>query len=124
MAHSFALLAALTVLVHVLFVAFATLGGLLALKWPRVAWLHLPAAGWAVVVELSGGICPLTPLEQLLRQRAGLPGYSGDFVGNYIFPVLYPEGLAREAQVVLGVMVAAINLAAYGWVYRRRHASE
>lgn len=118
--NGFALLAALTVLVHVLFVVFATGGGLLALRWPRVAWLHLPAAAWAVFVELSGGICPLTPLENELRERGGLQPYGGDFVANYVFPALYPEGLTRDVQLWIGLGVLAINAAAYAWVISRR----
>ena len=113
-------LAALTVFVHLLFVVFACVGGMLAVRWPRIAWFHLPAAAWAVFIELSGGICPLTPLELALRRRAGLPEYSGDFVANYIFPVLYPEGLTYEAQVVAGTFVAVVNVIAYTWVIWRR----
>ena len=118
--NGFALLAALTVLVHVLFVVFAAAGGLLVLRWPRVAWLHVPAAAWAVFVELSGGICPLTPLENELRERGGLPPYSGDFVANYVFPVLYPESLTRDVQVWIGLGVLVVNAAAYLWLIRRR----
>jgi hypothetical protein len=118
----FGLLAALIVIIHLLFVVFATVGGMLAVRWPRIAWIHLPAAAWAVFVELSGGICPLTPLEQALRHHAGLPHYSGDFVANYIFPVLYPEGLTRGAQFAIGGFVVATNVIAYAWVFwRRKH---
>ena len=118
--NSFALLAALTVFVHLSFVVFACLGGMLALRWPRIAWVHLPSAAWAVFVECSGGTCPLTPLEQALRRRGGLPDYSGDFVANYVFPVLYPEGLTYSAQLMLGSFVAATNLVAYVWLMTRR----
>jgi hypothetical protein len=118
--NSAALLAALVVVTHLAFVLFATLGGLLVLRWPRIAWLHLPCAAWAVFVEISGRICPLTPLENALRRRAGLEYYSGDFVANYIFPVLYPEGLTRRAQVVIGVFVLVLNVVAYAYVIRRR----
>lgn len=116
----YAVLAALVVAAHLFFVVFATLGGMLALRWPRVAWVHVPMAGWGAFVEFTGRICPLTPLEQELRQRAGLPPYAGDFVAEYIFPVLYPEGLTRDAQLVMGAFVVAINVAAYGFVLLRR----
>jgi hypothetical protein len=115
-----ALLAALVVAVHLAFVVFATLGGLLALRWPSVAWVHVRCAVWAAFVEFSGRICPLTPLENALRRRAGLELYSGDFVANYIFPVLYPEGLTRDVQILVGAFVVALNVAAYGWVIRQR----
>jgi hypothetical protein len=122
--NGFALLAALIVLVHLLFVVFACVGGMLAVRWPRIAWIHLPAAAWAVFVELSGGVCPLTPLELALRRLAGLPDYSGDFVANYVFPVLYPEGLTRGAQFAVGGFVVATNVIAYGWVFWRRKAPQ
>src|SRR5918994_4691763 len=108
-------LAALVVFVHLAFVVFATLGALLAIRWPRLAWVHVPCAVWAAFVEFSGGICPLTPLENELRQRAGLELYRGDFVANYVFPVLYPEGLTREAQLVIGLFVVLLNVAGYAW---------
>ena len=115
-------LAALVVVVHLTFVVFATLGGMLAIRWPRIAWVHLPCAAWAAFVEFSGRICPLTPLENALRRRAGLEYYSGDFVANYIFPVLYPEGLTRDAQLAIGAFVVMLNVVAYAWVLRRRRA--
>jgi hypothetical protein len=116
----YATLAGGIVLLHLAFVAFAVAGGLLALRWPRLAFVHLPCAAWAAYVELTGRLCPLTPLENRLRARAGLDAYSTDFVAQYLFPVLYPEGLTRDAQVVIGLAVAGINAAVYGWVSRKR----
>jgi hypothetical protein len=116
----FAALAALVVAAHLGFVVFAACGGLAVLRLPRLAWLHLPAAAWAAYVELSGRICPLTPLEATLRARAGLEPYSGDFVARYVFPVLYPEGLTRDAQILAGTVVIAVNLVVYGVLIRRR----
>ncbi len=107
------------VLLHLAFIVFVMLGGLLVLRWPRLAWLHLPAVAWAVLVEWSGWICPLTPLENALRLRAGQQAYGGDFVQRYVLPVIYPEGLTREIQVVLGAVVLALNLAVYATLYRR-----
>ena len=118
-------LAASVVAIHLAFVIFATLGGMLALRWPRIIWLHLPTAAWAAFVEFSGRLCPLTPLENALRRRAGLEDYSGDFVAEYIFPVLYPQGLTREAQIAMGAFVLALNAIAYTFVLRsRRRAAE
>ena len=118
-----ALLAALVVAVHLAFIVFATLGGLLALRWPSIAWVHVPCATWAAFVELSGRICPLTPLENALRRRAGLDLYTGDFVANYVFPVLYPAGLTRDVQIAIGVFVVSLNVVAYGWVIWRRRST-
>ncbi len=105
---------------HFAFVLFVVFGGLLALKWPKVLWAHLPAAIWGVAIEFGGWICPLTPLENALRARAGEAGYHGDFVARYLLPVLYPEGLTREAQYVLGTLVLLFNLAVYAFVLHRQ----
>jgi hypothetical protein len=112
-------LAELVVVVHAGFVAFVVLGAVLVLRWPRVAWLHVPAAVWGVLIEYVGGVCPLTPLEHALRARGGEAGYSGGFVEHYLLPVLYPIGLTRPAQWVLGTLALAVNLAAYALVLRR-----
>lgn len=113
------LLADLVVLLHGAFVLFATLGGLLALRWPRLAGIHLPALGWGAFVELTGRICPLTPLENRLRTAAGGPGYEGDFVVHYLLPVLYPTGLTLDVQFLLGVILLASNVAIYSVAWRR-----
>ena len=107
------------VIVHLAFVCFVVAGGLLVLKWHRVAWLHVPAVVWGALVEFQGWFCPLTPLEQQLRQAAGQAGYDGSFVEHYVIPVLYPAGLDRQVQVVLGTAVVVINLAVYAWLVLR-----
>ncbi|AEI78837.1 hypothetical protein CNE_1c35440 [Cupriavidus necator N-1] len=115
-------LADLVVIVHGLFILFVVAGGLLVLRWPRVAWLHLPAAAWGVLIEWSGWICPLTPLENTLRQAAGQAGYSGGFVERYLLPLIYPAGLTPAVQLWLGAVVLAVNVAVYVlWWRRRRH---
>ena len=103
-----------------MFVLFVVLGGLLVLRWPRLAYLHLPAATWGVVIEFAGWVCPLTPLEQSLRLKAGEQGYSGSFIEHYLLPLLYPSALTRTIQVVLGIIVIAVNLGIYGYLLRRR----
>ena len=106
-------------LVHFAFVVFVVLGGLLALRWPRLIWAHLPCALWGAVIEFTGAVCPLTPLENRLRQQAGSAGYAGGFIEHYLMPVLYPAGLTRGMQIGLGVAVIVVNLAVYGWILRR-----
>lgn len=113
------ILADAVVVLHFAFVLFVVLGGLFALRWPRAAWLHLPAAVWGAGIEFLGGICPLTPLEIRLRRLGGEAGYSGGFVEHYILPVLYPEALTRDIQYILGGIVIALNLLVYGIVLRR-----
>lgn len=112
-------LAEAVLLAHFAFVVFVVAGGLLTLRWPRVAWAHVPCAAWGAFVELSGGICPLTPLENEMRRRAGQSGYGEGFLEHYIVPVLYPTGLTREIQVGLGVAVLLLNAGVYAWVWRR-----
>lgn len=115
------MIADLLVLLHLAFVAFVVAGGLLVLRWPHLAWVHVPCAAWGAVVSFAGWVCPLTPLENHFRQQAGEAGYSGDFVARYLLPVLYPEGLTREAQVVLGALVVVVNTAVYAAAWRRAH---
>ena len=116
----YGLLADIVVGVHALFVAFVVLGGLLVLRWPRLAYLHIPAAIWGAAIEFAGWICPLTPLEKWLRRQAGSAGYSGSFIEHYILPILYPSALTREIQLILGFLVIAFNLIIYAYVFRRR----
>lgn len=111
-------LADAVVVVHLLFVVFVVLGGLLVLRWPRLAWVHLPAAGWGFLIELFGWICPLTPLENELRRRGGDQGYEGGFIEHYLLPVLYPGELTRETQLVLALLVLVINVVAYSLLWR------
>jgi hypothetical protein len=107
----------LLLLLHLGFVLFVIAGGLLLLKWPRIAWVHLPAAVWGAVVEFTGWICPLTPLESQLRALAGESATEADFIGRYLPPLLYPETLTREIQILLGLLVLAVNLALYCWMF-------
>lgn len=120
-----ALLADAVVVLHLAFVVFVVLGGLAVLRWPRLAWLHLPAAAWGVLIEFAGWICPLTPLENSLRRHAGEAGYEGGFVEHYVTLLLYPAGLSRITQWILGGLALAVNVAIYSRVFlqRRRGAA-
>ena len=120
---NYRLLADAVLLAHAAFVAFVMLGGLLALRWPRIAWIHLPVAAWGAGIEFLGGICPLTPLENHWRALAGEQGYAGGFVEHYVVALLYPAGLTRGVQVALGVAVLAVNAAVYAYAWRRKSAS-
>jgi len=116
------ILADSVVLVHLVFVAFAVFGGLLVLRWKRVVWVHVPAALWAALVEFAGWYCPLTPLENWLRAKAGEAAYRAGFIEHYILPVLYPAELSAGVQMILGGAVVAINILVYWRVYRARRA--
>ena len=114
------LLADATLALHLGFILFVVLGGVWVWRWPRLAWLHLPCVFWAGWIELTGGICPLTPLENRLLDMAGESGYPGDFIGHYLLAIIYPEGLDRTVQVWLGLAAIGLNLAIYGFGWRRR----
>jgi hypothetical protein len=117
-------LAEVVVVLHFCFVLFVLFGGALALRWPKVAWVHLPAAAWGALISFAGWICPLTPLEKWLRREGGSAGYEGGFVEHYILPVLYPRALTPGIQVALGVIVILLNALIYHHVYRRYRRTE
>ena len=116
----YGILADIVVLAHTAFILFAVFGGFLVLRRRRLAWLHIPAVLWAALVEIAGWICPLTPLEKLLRRRAGDGMYQSDFIEHYLMPVLYPAALTRELQTALGLAVLFINVSIYTWVWHKR----
>ena len=116
------ILADVVVGLHFLFVVFVVAGGLLVLRWPNLAYLHIPVAVYGAAIEFVGWICPLTPLENSLRRQAGDSGYSTGFIEHYLLPVLYPSALTRDIQLLLGALVVAVNLAVYAYAFRRSRA--
>jgi hypothetical protein len=116
----YAALADLVLLAHLAFVLFVLFGGWLALRWPGLAWAHVPAAVWGTWVEFSGWICPLTPLENRLRVLAGFEAYRGDFVQHYVLGILYPPALTRNLQMLFAVTVLLLNAGAYFLFWRAR----
>jgi hypothetical protein len=98
---------------HLAFVVFVVLGGFLVLRWRGLAWVHVPVALWGGAIVITGLTCPLTPLENRLQQLGGRAGYQGGFIEHYVTPALYPAGLTRETQIVLGTLVLVLNLVVY-----------
>jgi hypothetical protein len=117
---AYRLLADVVVVLHAAFALFTVLGGLLGFRRPRAVFIHLPAALWGAWIELSNGTCPLTPLENWLRQESGGRGYAGGFIEHYLLPALYPERLTRSIQYLLAALVLVVNLAVYTALWRRR----
>jgi hypothetical protein len=113
-------LADLIVLLHLGFVVFVVAGGLLVLRWRQLLWIHIAAVLWAAAIEFLGWICPLTPLENWLRQRSGAAEYHSDFLAHYVLPVLYPAGLTRKVQIILGFSVILVNLMIYSWIFKTK----
>lgn len=107
------------VVIHLGFILFVLLGGLLLLRWPRLLWLHLPAVAWGATVEFFHLLCPLTPWENQLRRAAGDAGYEGGFIEHYLIPLIYPAGLTPQIQLWLGGVVVLINVAVYVYLLKR-----
>lgn len=116
-------LADIVVVLHLGFVLFVVLGGFLLRRWPKLIYVHVPAAVWGVLIEFAGWICPLTPLENYFRMRGGQAGYEGGFIDHYLIPILYPGGLNRNIQYALGALALAVNVLAYTLFLRDRKRS-
>lgn len=119
-------LAVALLIAHLGFILFVVLGGLLVLRRPKLAWVHIPAVLWGVFTEYFGVVCPLTPLENTLRRLGGEAGYRGGFIEHYLMAAIYPQGLAREHQFVLGTVALLVNIAVY-WrlaIIRRRNRTD
>ena len=117
---TYRVLADLVLVAHLLFIVFAALGALLVVRRNWIAFIHIPTALWAALIEFAGWYCPLTPLENWLRVRGGDQGYEQGFVEHYLLPIIYPGSLTREIQIVLGVLVVSVNVLLYLRIWRRR----
>jgi hypothetical protein len=118
----FRLLADVTLLLHASFILFVVFGALLAIRWRRVMWLHIPACVWAAALEVFGLLCPLTPLENALGRAGGRVGYSDGFLDHYLIPLIYPTGLTPQLQTLLAVLLLLLNGGLYWYVLRRRRS--
>ena len=116
------LLADALVVLHFAFIVFVVLGALTVYRWPKMVWAHIPCALWGAWIEITGGICPLTPIEFRFRRMGGTEGYAGGFIEHYLVPIIYPSGLTRADQLLLGALVVAVNLTAYGFLLWRRRS--
>jgi hypothetical protein len=114
------LIADAVLLLHLAYILFVVFGSLAVLRWPRMAWLHLPSVLWGAWVEYVDWTCPLTPLESMLHKLGGETGFSGDFIDHYLTATIYPEGLTRTAQMVIGTFVLVVNAAVYWRILRHR----
>lgn len=113
-------LADLVLSAHLLFALFTVLGGLLVLRWRRLLWLHLACVFWGVLVQWANWACPLTPLENYLRDLGGESGYDGGFVEYYVSLILYPDNLTIELRYLLGILLIVANLIVYFYVFKSK----
>ncbi|MFQ5508269.1 MAG: DUF2784 domain-containing protein [Leptospirillia bacterium] len=119
MTSLYAWMADIVAVLHLGFVLFVVLGGILAFRWRRLPMVHLPAVLWAVLLEVFNWPCPLTPLENILRQLAGEAAYDNVFVAHYLLPLIYPGELTRPIQWGLAAFVLVLNAIVYGCLLRR-----
>ncbi|MBP7146303.1 MAG: DUF2784 domain-containing protein [Acidobacteria bacterium] len=119
----YGLLADAVLVLHLGFIVFVAIGGLLALRWPRAAWPHLACVAWGVLVMATGWLCPLTPLESWLRERAGQAAIGESFIEHYLVPLIYPANLTRGFQLAAGGVAVALNIAVYALVFGLRRRS-
>lgn len=127
-AMPYLLLADAVLLLHLAFIVFVVVGALAVWRWPRLAWLHVPALAWGAYAVIAGAICPLTPLENALRAAGGGTVYAPSFIEHYLLPIVYPDAVQGEAgralQVALGLGVVVLNAVLYGLLVRRRRLDE
>jgi hypothetical protein len=116
----YALSADFVVLLHLAFIIYVVLGGLLVWRWLWTAWVHIPVALYGVAIEWIGWVCPLTPLEKECRRLAGQAGYDGGFIDHYLLPIMYPSGLTDRVQIILGALVLGVNLIVYVGIFAGR----
>ncbi|MGH9259804.1 MAG: DUF2784 domain-containing protein [Acidimicrobiales bacterium] len=112
------LMADAVVVVHFGFILFVAVGGLLAWRWPRLVWLHVPVVVWGIGIVVLGFDCPLTPLEKYFRRLGAEEGYEGGFVDRYVEDVIYPGTYTPLLRALAAVAIVA------GWArvvaHRRR----
>jgi len=117
------LLADAVLVVHLAFILFVVFGGFVAWRWRQWVWWHVPVLAWGIYIEISGTICPLTPLENKLRRLGGSAGFDGGFIDHYLLPLIYPPGLTQETQWILAFLLILLNSYAYFGLWKRRSRS-
>ena len=109
----------LTLIAHLIFILFVVFGGLIFFIFPKIIYTHLPALLWGIYIELTNNVCPLTYLENWFLYKGELSTYFNDFINNYLFPIIYTEGLTAEIQIYLGTSLIVINILIYGLIYKK-----
>ena len=109
----------LTLIAHLIFILFVVFGGLIFFIFPKIIYMHIPALLWGIYIELTNSVCPLTYLENWFLYKGELSTYSSDFINNYLFPIIYPEGLTAEIQIYFGILLIAVNILIYGLIYKK-----
>jgi hypothetical protein len=112
------MLASVVLLLHLSFIMFVVLGGVLVLFWPPIIWLHFPALTWGLLVHLTDWACPSTSLENRLRRLSGLACYTGGFI-EYYFSVVIGRARPNHRRLMnmAVLLIVTINLLTYSYVY-------
>ena len=99
---------------HVALIAFMLTGSLLALRWPRLLWVHAPVALAVLAVNVTGQPCPLTVWELDLLAAAGAPGYPDGFIDHYFLAPFGADVHTTAAQAGIYTVALIPNLIGYG----------
>ena len=112
------LLANLTLVTHLIFILFVIFGGMLFYIFSKIIYIHIPSLLWGIYIEFTNSVCPLTYLENWFLNKAKLATYSNGFISNYLYPIIYPEGLTNNIQIYLGITLIVINILIYGFIFK------
>ena len=110
-------LAKIVLLIHLLFIFFVVLGAFSYLISTKLLYLHLLALCWAVYIEFTSSICPLTYIENWLLIQDQASFYDDGFIENYILRIIYPEGINSNIQMILGFILITLNILFYTLVF-------
>ena len=113
------LAADLTLIFHFAFIIFVVFGALLFFVSTKIIYVHVPALIWAIYIELTHSICPLTYLENWFLQRSNLATYPEGFIQNYLVPIVYPMSLTEDLQTNLALAIIVVNIIIYGLIIRK-----
>ena len=105
---------------HFGYLAYLVAGGYLAWRWPRSLVLHVVAVVWAVLVVAAKVPCPLTWLQNTLREHGGQRRLEMSFIDRYVRGVFFPADHEIATRALVGLIVA---VAWFGPLVRRAQAA-
>ena len=118
----YSIAAAGVLVLHLLFILWVAFGALFTRRRPLLRWFHIASLTYGILLEILEWSCPLTPMENWLRGRAGVPTYQGGFLLHYLDAVVYPD-VPPSLLVLCAVAVCLFNLGVYAVRFRRRRVA-